>query len=277
MGRRAGRPSLTLVKLLLVSDLHYALKQYDWTASVADRFDAVVIAGDHLDIAGQLDGGVQVVVILKYLKRLAERTKVIISSGNHDLDTRDASGEKIASWMRKARLLGIPTDGDSVVLDDTLVTVCPWWDGPAAKQQVHDLLTRDAMKPKRRWVWVYHAPPEGSPTSWNGKRSFGDLALTEWISACAPDIVLTGHIHEAPFKNGGSWADRIGRTWVFNCGRQIGPVPTHIAIDTGAREAAWFSLAGDEMVRLDAPLERLPLEAPPAWLSRNPALDPSPA
>lgn len=100
------------MKFLLVSDLHYALKQYDWTASVAHNFDAVVIAGDHLDIAGQLDGRVQIIVILKYLRRLAARSRVIISSGNHDLDVRDEYGEKIASWMKSARALGIPADGE---------------------------------------------------------------------------------------------------------------------------------------------------------------------
>lgn len=259
------------MKLLLVSDLHYALKQYDWTTAVAANFDVVVVAGDHLDIAGQLDGAVQIVVILKYLKRLAERTRLIVSSGNHDLDRRDASGEKIASWMERVRHIGVATDGDSVGLGDTLITVCPWWDGPVAKAAVQAQLARDAEKPKARWIWVYHAPPEGSPTAWNGKRSFGDEALTEWIAAFRPDIVLTGHIHEAPFKADGAWADRIGPTWVFNSGRQIGPTPTHIAIDTDAGEAAWFSLAGDELVRLDANLERISIEAPPAWLAREPA------
>ncbi|MGE0739954.1 MAG: metallophosphoesterase [Hyphomonadaceae bacterium] len=266
------------MKLLLISDLHYALKQYDWATAVADQFDLVVVAGDHLDIAGQLDGKVQIVVILKYLRKLAERSKVIASSGNHDLDRRDAGGEKIAAWMNKLRHFGIPTDGDSILIGDTLVTICPWWDGPTARQAVADQLARDAETPKAQWIWVYHAPPEGSPTAWNGKRSYGDAALAEWIGAYRPNIVLTGHIHEAPFKSGGSWADRIGDTWVFNSGRQIGPTPTHIAIDTQAGEAAWFSLAGDEMVRLDAPLERLNLEAMPAWLAPNtPARDPSPA
>ena len=33
------------MKLLLVSDLHYALKQFDWTTSVAPDFDVVIIAG----------------------------------------------------------------------------------------------------------------------------------------------------------------------------------------------------------------------------------------
>jgi Icc-related predicted phosphoesterase len=248
------------VKFLLVSDLHYVLKQYDWTAAAAPGFDVVVIAGDHLDIAGQLDGGVQIVVILKYLKRVAARAQVIVSSGNHDLDRRDETGEKVASWMSRVRQMGIPTDGDSVAFGDTLVTICPWWDGPNVKAAVQAQIARDAAKPKARWVWVHHAPPEGSPTSWDGKRFYGDVELTRWIKAYRPDIVFAGHIHQAPFREGGSWVDRIGPTWVFNCGRQIGPTPTHIIVDTEAGEAAWFSLAGAEQVRLDAPLRR-PLDA----------------
>jgi Icc-related predicted phosphoesterase len=267
------------VKILLVSDLHYALKQFDWTAAAAVDFDIVIIAGDHLDVAGQLDGGVQVVVILNYLKRMAAQGRVIVSSGNHDLDARDSHGEKVASWMRRVRRLGIATDGDSVDLGETLITICPWWDGPAARQAVAEQLERDAARRKGSWIWVYHAPPEG-PTSWTGQRSHGDAALTGWIEAYRPDIVFSGHIHEAPFKRGGSWVDRIGPTWVFNCGQQIGPVPTHVALDTDVREAAWFSLAGAEIVRLGAPLER-PLEslaALPAWMTASsPGPGPSPA
>lgn len=266
------------MKILLVSDLHYALKQYDWTASVAPAFDVVVVAGDHLDIAGQLAGNVQILVIQKYLKRLASRTRLIVSSGNHDLDAHDAAGEKVALWMQRVRQLGIPADGDAVEIGDTLISVCPWWDGPTAQRSVDAQLTRDAARMKKSWIWVYHAPPSDSPTSWNGRRSFGDEALSGWIARFKPDIVLTGHIHEAPFKSGGSWADRIGATWVFNSGRQIGPTPTHIVLDTDARVASWYSLAGAESVGLDAPLARpfAAIEEAPLWLS-NPVPDPSPA
>ena len=39
--------------------------------------------------------------------------------------------------------------------------------------------------------------------------------------------------------------------------------------DTEAREAAWFSLAGAELVRLDDPLQRpvAELQSAPAWLT----------
>ncbi len=268
------------MRFLLVSDLHYALKQYDWTAAMAPDFDSVVIAGDHLDISGHVDGSIQIVVILKYLKRLMGCTRIITSSGNHDLDSRDSTGEKIPQWMRRVRQMGIPADGDSVMLGDILVTVCPWWDGPRAKEAVETQLARDSAKEKKTWIWVYHAPPAGSPTSWDGKKFYGDAELMEWIERYRPAIVFSGHIHQAPFIKDGSWTDRIGPTWVFNCGRQIGPVPAHIIVDTDAREAIWFSLAGAETVKLDLPLQRplAQLHQLPDWLApKNRGPGPSPA
>lgn len=264
------------MKILLVSDLHYALKQYDWTVTAAREFDVVVVAGDHIDISGQLDGSVQIVVLLKQLQKLAARTRLIVSSGNHDLDRRDETGERVASWMQRVRRLGIATDGETVTCGDTLITVCPWWDGPLGREAVAAQFARDAAKPKRSWIWVYHAPPDGSPTAWGGSRFYGDADLSGWIKAYRPQMVLAGHIHQAPFKPGGSWADRIGDTWVFNSGQQPGPIPAHVAINTERSEAAWFSLAGAEIARLDAPLARpFPeLDALPDWLTpATPDLD----
>ena len=84
---------------------------------------------------------------------------------------------------------------------------------------------------------MYHWPPLGSPTCWTGRRHYGDADLGGWIDEHRPDIVLTGHVHEPPFKPDGAWADRIGDTWVFNAGRQIGPVPARIEIDLAAGPA----------------------------------------
>ena len=268
------------MKILVVSDLHYALKQYDWTAAAAPDFDLVIIAGDHLDIAGQLGGNVQIVVILNYLKRMAAAGKLIVSSGNHDLDVRDHTGEKVASWMRRVRQLGIPCDGDTATFGGTVVTICPWWDGDVSRAAVRAQIERDAARPKDAWIWVYHSPPDGSPTSWGGQRHYGDAELSGLIAEHRPDIVFSGHIHEAPFKRGGSWFDRIGPTWVFNSGQQIGPTPAHVVVNTETREAAWFSLAGAEIVDLDAPLARpaAELSALPAWMTpSSPGPDPIPA
>jgi Icc-related predicted phosphoesterase len=239
------------VRILLVSDLHYSLPQFDWVVAAAPDFDLVVVAGDHLDVSSSVSLDSQTVVVLRYLSLLHEAGRVVASSGNHDLTGPDEQGENAALWLAEARAAGVPTDGDSLLVDDdTLVTVCPWWDGPAGKQAVTAQLAADATRRPARWIWVYHWPPLGSPTCWTGKRHYGDPDLVEWIAEHQPDLVLTGHVHDPPFRPEGAWADRIGRTWVFNAGRQIGPVPARIELDLDLGRAEWHSLMGVEELRL---------------------------
>ena len=244
------------MKCLLVSDLHYSLKQFDWVLEVASSFDVVVIAGDHLDISGYVEGQVQAAVVMKYFRRIRSITKVIVCSGNHDLDAENADGEKFAKWISKARHSDVSTDGDALEIEGTLFTVCPWWDGPRTRDAVDVQLRRDSAKRTGPWIWVYHSPPDASPTSESNRGHYGDGDLSKWIAEYSPEMVFTGHIHESPFIPSGSWADRLGSTWVFNAGRQPGPVPTHIMLDTVEQSAAWFSMEGAEMVRLDQTLTR---------------------
>ena len=145
------------------------------------------------------------------------------------------------------------TDGDVVELEDVRITVCPWWDGPLGREAVARQLARDAVDRPRTWIWVYHWPPGTSPTTWTGRRFYGDADLAGWIDEHQPDVVLTGHVHQSPFADGGSWSDRLGRTWVFNAGRQIGPVPTHVVIDLAERVASWWSYEGEAERSLDEP------------------------
>ncbi len=261
--RQGGR-----VKILVVADIHYSLPQFDWLLQTAPGYDVVIIAGDLLDTNSSVDLSTQIVVVLKYLKRLRIGSQVVVCSGNHDLDAPNNVGEMHASWARSLRELSIPTDGDTVSIGDLTVTCCPWWDGPATLKQVGEQLAEAAKARRGTWIWVYHAPPPDSPVSWNGRRHFGDVALNGWIAQFRPDIVFSGHVHEAPFARDGSWVDRVGGTWLFNAGQQIGAVPTTISLDTVAGEAAWFSLEGGEAVRLDDPLRRpvTPLTAMPAWM-----------
>ena len=65
-------------------------------------------------------------------------------------------------------------------------------------------------------------------------------------------MVLTGHVHESPFRPDGAWADRTDGTWVFNAGHQRGPVPARIEIDLDDGSARWYSLMGTETVDLAA-------------------------
>jgi Icc-related predicted phosphoesterase len=241
------------VRLLLVSDLHYTLRQFDWVVDRSPAFDLVVLAGDHLDISSSVALDAQIVVVLRYLTLLQSTGRIAVSSGNHDLTGFDEDGERAALWLDEARALGVSTDGDSLLIDDTLITVCPWWDGPVGREKVAAQLARDAARRPHRWVWVYHWPPLGSPTCWTGRRHYGDEVLGSWIDEHRPDVVLTGHVHDPPFKPDGGWADRIGDTWVFNAGRQIGATPARIELDLDEQRATWISLAGTEQFSLAEP------------------------
>ncbi len=239
------------MRYLLASDLHYSLLQLDWIAQQAPEFDAVVLAGDHLDVGGYVELGAQIVMISAYLGHLADTTTVIANSGNHDLSSRRDHGEKAAVWLDDIDPRVI-TDGASTMIGPDLVSVCAWWEGAITKAEVERQLDTDAARRPTDgvWIWVYHSPPDDSPTSWSGTRHFGDDVLNGFIDRHRPDLVLAGHVHESPFRTDGSWNDRIGDTLILNAGRQLGQVPAHIVIDTALGNVDWWSIEAAGSIRL---------------------------
>ncbi|MGJ4944427.1 metallophosphoesterase family protein [Bradyrhizobium sp. HKCCYLS1011] len=256
------------MRYLVVADLHYTLPQFDWLVAAAVHFDLVIFAGDALDLGSIVDYRAQIVVVRKYLSIIAARTRVALCSGNHDLDNRSPEGEKIASWIREVRELGIACDGDTLRLGDLTLTICPWWDGPLVKASIERQLSDATAERATNWVWVHHAPPTNSPVSWGGKRFFGDSELLNWITRYQPSMVISGHVHQSPFIEEGSWFDRLGSTWVFNTGRQPGRPPTYIVVEPSARRAYWLAAGQAEWIDLNAPLQRpaRPVADPPDWL-----------
>ncbi|HMP83552.1 MAG TPA: metallophosphoesterase [Verrucomicrobiota bacterium] len=242
------------MKLLFVADLHYALKQFDWLMASASDFDAVIIGGDLLDLGSALDLDVQIVVIEKYLDKLRQKTRLLVSSGNHDGDGRSPANESVCAWLQAVRGDQLFVDGDSVEIGDTLITICPWWDGPVSRAELEQQLVRESSRVKSRWIWIHHSPPDKSPVSWAGKKFGGDEFLVEWIQRWQPELVLSGHIHNAPFIANGSWIDRLGKTWVFNPGKQIGPCPTFLVFDLDKMSVEWVSMEGQVMQQLNIPI-----------------------
>lgn len=231
------------VRALLVSDLHYDLRKLDWILGEAEGVDLLAIAGDVLDIASGVPLDAQIVVALEYLARLAERTTTVVCSGNHDLDSRNDSGEKATRWITEARRDGVHVDGDSVEVGGWLVTSCPWWEGPETLASLRASLDAAAGLREGPWLWVYHGPPHG-PLAWTGSRFFGDPELPGLLERHRPEVVLCGHIHQAPFVAGGAWYEQIGSTTLFNSGYQRGNIPTHTFLDLDEATASWWSLAG---------------------------------
>lgn len=239
------------MRALLVSDLHYDLRKLDWVMEQTTDLDLLVVAGDLLNVGSSVPLDAQIVVALEYLARFAQRVPTVICSGNHDLDHRTGGDEKATRWVLEAHANGVVVDGGSTMVGDWLVTSCAWWEGPETLRRLEADLARAAEQREGPWMWAYHGPPEG-PLTWTGSRHHGDPALPRLIDEHRPDLVLCGHIHQAPFVAGGAWVERRGDTWIFNSGHELGPTPTHIRLDLDHRTAAWRSSQGVEEISLDA-------------------------
>ena len=242
------------MRALVVADIHYSLRQFDWLRDAAPGFDVVVIAGDLLDLGSAVETDVQIVVVQKYLQRARARKSLFVSSGNHDIQEVPGRKEREAVWLADIRDDAVKADGDGHAVDGHHFTVCPWWDGEEGRGRTLETLRKGRPEGAKSWSWVHHAPPDETPVSWTGKRFGGDAALNGWIGEYGPDFVFSGHIHNAPFYAEGSWICRVGRTWVFNTGRQPGTEPAHILVDFEARTATWKSNEGMETRDLPAGL-----------------------
>lgn len=174
------------MRALVVADLHYNLRQYDWVLRRASDYDLVIIAGDLLDIAGHCDLDVQIVVVMKYLARIRQRARLIVCSGNHDGDAKNGADEFIAGWLQDVREEGLHVDGESVDLAAGLVTICPWWDGPVTRDALERLLSSAALRTPGGWIWIHHLPPDQATVSWNGRHHDGDEGLNRLIERYRP-------------------------------------------------------------------------------------------
>jgi Icc-related predicted phosphoesterase len=245
------------MKLLLVADLHYALRQWDWLGAVAGKFDLVVIAGDLLDIGSIVPLDAQIVVIRKYLGRLGSHSKVLVTSGNHDVVPTEGHSAKTADWLQGERQEQLLVDGDHFEQSDLFFSLLPWWERPEDIEVIEaQLAAQAALAEGKRWIWIYHCPAKWSSVAWNGRDDWGDSKLLEWIERYSPELVLGGHVHQAPFVRNGAWIDELNGSWLFNSGKQPGSVPTFTVIDTDLQRAIWVSAEDAEQADLKLPLER---------------------
>ncbi len=140
----------------------------------------------------------------------------------------------------------------SASVGDTLFTICPWWTGRWPKAASPSSSQRDAAKERARWIWIYHAPPEGAliarevlgaPRRRRADAMGRPATSPIWSSAATP----TMHCGSG---STGSWIDKIGATWVHECRtpdrRSSRP---HIVIDTTMHAALWLSARGSANCR----------------------------
>ena len=239
----------TSVRALLVSDLHYDLRKLDWVLAEAAGVDLLVVAGDLLDIGSAVPLDAQIAVVLEYLASAGRaRPPTVVCSGNHDLDHRTDAGEKATAWIAEARASGV----------DRRRRQRPASTAGRSRRAPGGRGPRRCGARSPRWPPAAAAREGrgcGCGTAHRRVRCRGPARSTTATPSCPgcstlhrPDIVLCGHIHEAPFVPGGAWAARQRRRLAVQRRPPDRPGPDATSGSTStARSATWWSFEDDEL------------------------------
>lgn len=62
-------------------------------------------------------------------------------------------------------------------------------------------------------IFVVHTPAHGTALDQSfGGQHYGSAAVRDWLTKSRKHLLLSGHIHEAPFVNGGVWREEVSGT-----------------------------------------------------------------
>ena len=253
------------LRILLLADVHFREDWYHWLA--AQRADLAVIAGDLLD--GFSPGGLlpQMLGLSVWCTRFPGN--LAISSGNHDGNEPGGSFDphgleglpenmragavkmlQAKHWMDCLERPGLVTDGRTSRIQtpsgEVIVSTIPynhWTHGDRLADQLWQEGQRLRSCCRAPWIVLHHEPP--ADTTVGGPS--GDPHLFYKIREYRPNFVVSGHLHDQPYRGG--FADEIEGTWCFNPGHPTparamqSKIPNHIVLDLSAGTATWHAIA----------------------------------
>lgn len=195
----------------------------------------------------------------------ASTVPLVLSSGNHDANEPgdgawlgasalepipSSASEQVSRFLQAERWMdalerpSLVPDHRSAVLatqsGSVVVTTIPF---DPTGEATRESLWREGAKLRSEhrvpWLVLHHDPP--ADTAVGGL--MGDASLFYRIEEYRPDYVLSGHLHDQPYR--GAFADRIGSTWCFNPGTpplarlRSAKQPNSILLDLANRIATW--------------------------------------
>jgi len=204
------------MRILHVADLHFRKPWFAWVAEQAPHYDAVVIAGDLLNTVAKHETPlvVQADWVAGWIR--ACPGKLLLVSGNHDYEYREAS------WLKRDLRPGVFVDGQTTQIGGYKVSLLGWAPSPI---------------PREADILIVHAPPTGLTISLNAKGRDGGWSSTrEAVERLQPGLVLSGHVHDSA-----TWSDKLGPSFCLNAGCDFAAaLPRFIEIDLDQRSAAFY-------------------------------------
>ena len=248
------------MRLLLTSDLHRDGAKLLWLLDGAPQHDALLVAGDLLDIFSNTGMSEQTSGALRWRDAVLKSGKAFAwCSGNHDFFHGDHTPTSAASplWMRESPSTKKDvTDGESRVLQvgngTVAITTLPWpvhggyvlVNGHTVSYHefVLDLLREGKrLQTDMPWIVLCHEPPGETPLAATYFAFEADFAR-KMIEAAQPDFSIHGHIHQAPTAPGGSWIWQLGKTVCFNAGQSDSGEPLHHILLEWRKRGNWTAI-----------------------------------
>ncbi len=198
------------MKILHVTDLHFAKPHFRWILENQNKFDVICLSGDFLDTHINCPYSLQQQIkwITAWVKTI--NVRLLLCSGNHDeyheaellsmeelfnlddnpaCDDIDYHPSSSTSWIKELAGGNITVDGGVAEVAGLQFGCIAYGEDDFAKYADCDVL-------------LYHVPPYGNPTAIQAGRDYGCKSITRSLKngVIQPRWLLSGHVH-APVKN----------------------------------------------------------------------------
>jgi hypothetical protein len=232
------------MRLLLTAELRYRLPWFKWIEAQAVHYDAIGICGDVLDVFSKEPLKRQIQRASSWLRTLAEKTRVILCSGNHD--TADIPVERssgaMPAWLSELDSI-ITVDGHNTVVDDQITITSLSFIATAAQKRPI-LADGDRLREEKGlpWIVLHHHPP-----AFHQGIGPEELTAGRLLKQFSPNFWVSGRIYgQHPFLKRRAWLQRVDNSIVLNTpqlyvGQELldGPFPNHIVLDLSTRQLTW--------------------------------------
>jgi Icc-related predicted phosphoesterase len=182
------------MKILITADLHYREQWFRWLLNRATDYHLICIAGDLLDMFSREPRMVQAMEVSRWIRELAQLSRVAICSGNHDDAGRQISADRapVYEWLfALGKERNIITDGVTQTVNDLIVTTVPYH---CSKEQKSVWLDRGSTLRRQlgsSWLVLHHAPPMGFPGSIGEEREPKNCSCVTGRNGSFPDTAIS--------------------------------------------------------------------------------------
>jgi hypothetical protein len=235
------------MRLLLTAELGQNHRWLKWLDEGSRNYDLVVIAGDFINVFRPEPLNVQILKAKAFLRSLAQKTRVAISSGNHDTADEIASSSRgpIPMWM--AGLDSISTllsDGrTSIIRQQLIVTALSYISTIDQKRLCLAEGAELRKKTNLPWLVIHHHPPV-----FEGGAGPEELSAGRLLKEFGPDFWVAGRFFDQAHSRGFAWIQTMEQSVVLNVSQESiatelreAAFPNHVVFDLESGRMQWNS------------------------------------